>query len=215
MFITDRDLLVHEPSLFRDVVWTGQRLCKGVASVTGTTLTASALDNDFAAASIGAGHVAVVDGIACEVISRDDTDQLTVSRIRPTQLEPAIPVGPITDKPLWIVTFAPQIRLVHLQLLRLIGAEETGTGALPGAILESQITNPGDLASLEAFGVLAFLLAAAAATAASSSPLAVRAAFYRGLFSQERSRVTVRLDLDGDGVADAERRLNAAALERA
>lgn len=31
MFIRDRDLLLHEPSLFRDVGWVGQRLVKGSA----------------------------------------------------------------------------------------------------------------------------------------------------------------------------------------
>ncbi len=214
MFITDRDLLALEPSLFRDVVWSGQRLCKATASTLNTTLTATGADNDFSDAQITAGHVVVVDGAAYEVIERVSASELTISRLRPSTTDFPIPVSACTDKPLWIVTFAPQIRTIHQQILRMLGVEPAGAPVPPGTPTEAHITNRCDLAPLEIFGTLYLVLSAAAATAGPQSPLGIRAAFFRSLFSQERARAVATLDLDGDGRPETTARLNTAALQR-
>lgn len=214
MFINDRDLLVAEPNLFRDVVWVGQRLCRGTASTLNTTLTMTAPDTDFVAASVTTGHVVVVDGAAYEVIERIDGSVLTVSRLRPDAGDPPIPVPPIEDKPAWVVTFAPQIAVIHRQILRMLEVEPSASPSNPSAPLESSITNPQDLAAMEIFGTLYLVMSAAAATSGPQSPLGIRAAFYRSLFSQERARAAALLDLDGDGVAENVRRLNVAFLRR-
>ncbi|MFG0260543.1 MAG: hypothetical protein ACF8LK_09355 [Phycisphaerales bacterium JB041] len=47
MFATDRDLLVLEPSLVRDIGWVGQRLARGSGDIAGTTLTMTVQDVGF------------------------------------------------------------------------------------------------------------------------------------------------------------------------
>ncbi len=216
MFATDRDLLVVEPNLFRDVVWIGQRLCKATGSTLNTTLTVSDADVDFVDAAIAPGHVVTVDGAACEVIERISATELTVSRLRADPADLPIPVTPATDKPVLIVTFAPQLRLIHHQILRMLAVEPSGpsTPTSPTSPTESSITNPADLIPVEVFGTLFLILSAASATTGPQSPLGIRAAFYRALFSQERASTHAQLDLDGDGNPDTIRRMNVAALQR-
>ncbi|MCC6427209.1 MAG: hypothetical protein IT435_10360 [Phycisphaerales bacterium] len=214
MFITDRDLLAVEPNLFRDIVWAGQRLCKATASTLNTTLTITGADVDFNDAQIAPGHVATVDGASYEVVDVIAGNELTISRIRPTTADFAIPVSPMSDKPMWIVTFAPQIGVIHRQILRMLGLEPAGDSVPAGTPTEAHITNGIELAPIETFGALYLILSAAAAAAGPQSPLGIRAAFYRSLFSQERARAIAELDVDGDGRPELIRRMNIAALQR-
>src|SRR5689334_13428715 len=91
MFATDRDLLLIEPNLFRDAGIAGQRLLKGTCDISGTTLTLTAQDVDLAAANIGPGHVALVDGTPYEVLTRLTSTTATVSRPRASTTDPAQP----------------------------------------------------------------------------------------------------------------------------
>jgi hypothetical protein len=61
-FAVDRDLLVLEPGLFREVSWVGQRLVSGTGDASGTALTMTSQDVLFDAASVGDGHVVLVGG---------------------------------------------------------------------------------------------------------------------------------------------------------
>jgi len=63
MFIQDRDLLVFEPNLFRDVVWVGQRLTVGVASIGDVILAIEGADVDFENSGVEAGCVVTVGEI--------------------------------------------------------------------------------------------------------------------------------------------------------
>lgn len=213
MFATDRDLLIVEPHLFRDVLWAGQRLLKATGSVTASILTLSSADTSAALANITQGHVAVVDGAAYEVLERTGELTLLISRLRSSVLDPQIPVPDLSGKPVHVSTFAPQIAMVHRQMLRMLGIEPEGS-SIPGAVGEAAITNPRDLAPMQAFGALHIILAAAAATTGPQSPLGIRASFYRTLYSQERGRVVCTLDLDGDGAPETTRRMNTAILDR-
>lgn len=213
MFITDRDLLAAEPMLFRDVLWTGQRLYKGSASTSAGVLTAA--EGGLIAAGVQGGHVVVLDGGSYEVIERTDDTHLVVSRLRSETTDAAIPPPDASDRPAFIVTFAPQIAIIHRQILRMLDLEQGTAPVAPGLLSESAITNPRDLAPMEVFGSLYLILSAAAATAGPQSPLGIRAAFYRALFSQERGHALARLDRDGDGLADETRRLNIGFLRRA
>lgn len=207
MFASDRDLIVLEPNLLRDVAWVGQRLVKGDATISGTTLTLSNHDVDFDAAGIEAGHVVLVDGVAYEVLVRLSALTLTVSRVRADLDDAAIPPAPAGPVPMAIYTFAPQMGLVHDQILRLIGVEPQDP-VIPGAPTESSITNPGMLRRLESLSALHLIYAAASALSPAESPQAARSLMYRTRFGEERERVAVRLDLNGDGYPDATRRLN-------
>lgn len=204
MFTTDIHLLALEPLLFRDVSWLSQRLLLGSCDVAGDTLTLTASDNDLEDANVTAGHVAVIGGVAHEIVERLSDTTARVSRLRALAIDPIIPPAPGTGLAITIHTFAPQIAIVHAQLLRMAGSPD-----------ESQVTNAHDLALVESFGALHLIYAAASALSPPDSALALRAGLYRARFAEERARALLKLDLDGDAVPDATRRLNLIHLARA
>jgi len=213
MFATDRDLLVLEPTVFNDVGWVGQRLVKTTGSISGTTLTVAATP-DLEQVDVRGGHVALVNDVPYEVIERLSPTELTVSRLRSGSDGAVLPPAEITDAPVEVHTFGPQIALVHGQVLRAVGIEPDEP-ADPGAPAEEDITNPAALARLEALGALHLVFSAAAALAPVGSSQEARAALYRDRFAAERRRVVARLDLDGDGLPDATRRPNVVQFMRA
>lgn len=212
MFTTDRDLLLLEPSLFRDLAWIAQRLVRGTATIAGTTLTMSTQDVTLEAAGITAGHVVSFDNVGYEVLARLSASTATISRPRQDTSDPAIPPAPAAVPLLAeFTTFAPQARLVHHQLLRMLGIDPADPESSP---TESNITNPRALALPESLGALHLIYAAAAAPQRRDGPLHDRAEMYRRRFAQERLRAVVRLDLNNDAIADATRRLSIAQLSR-
>lgn len=209
-FITDRDLLIFEPSLFRDLHWSGQSLVTAAdAAISGTTLTSAA--SAFLTAGVAPGAVALVAGAALEVVAVTGETSLAISRPREAPDAPALPPLPVTAAALRIATFGPQIALVHADILRLLGVSPLG-GAAPS---EERILNPRALSRLEALGALHVIFFGAAASLADDSPLWSRAAHYRERYLHERREVFAQLDLDGDGVSDAIRRPGLARLRRA
>jgi hypothetical protein len=218
VFITDRDLLVLEPNLFRDVGWAGQRLLSATGSVSGTTLTVPGAD--FVALGVDAGHVAVLGANyeAVEVVQRLSATSLQVSRPRADAAGAAIAPSAGTGLAVVIGTFRPQIAIVHRQVLRMLGLGEAGS-ALGGeaGLDESAVTNPGELALLEAAGTLHLVLGSAGAVGAvggAGGAMARRAEHYREVFAAERGRTAARVDTNGDGVAEVTRYLNVVQLGR-
>lgn len=210
-FALDRDLLPFEPNLFRDIAWAGQRRVDlPAATRTGTILIATGAD--FIASDINPGAVAVHAGVTLEVVSRFSATQLNISLLRESPTAPAIPPPPATDAQLTLTSFAPQVAAVHDTLLRALGIEPTDPDAAPNA---ADITNPAALARLEAIGALHLIFTAAAATADDRSVLWTKASLYRDRFAALRRRLAVGIDLDGDGLPDATRRLNTLHLIRA
>lgn len=205
MFAHDRDLLRFEPALFRDLAWNSQRLSRGQGTVSGTTLTISTPEVAFDAAGITAGHVATINGISYEVLGRLFPTQLHISRLRADANGPAIPPSPVTNVECGIYTFAPQIGVVHRQVLRMLGIDPFAA-PVPGRPSETAITNADALVRLECVGALHLIYAAAGAASDETSPANQRAAMYKDLFAQERTRAHAELDLDGDGVPEVTRR---------
>lgn len=203
MFATDRDLLVLEPSLVRDVGWAGQRPVKGAGDVSGTTLTMTSQDVGFELAEVGAGHVVVIGGVVYEVVAPIDNTSLTISRMRASADGAALPPSPVTGATVEVMSFRPQLAVVHAQVLRMLGIDPD---APEQPVSEASITNPGSLALFEALGALHLIFAAGAALAGEGSPAAFKAAMYRDRFGAERGRVAARIDTDGDGLANATRR---------
>lgn len=215
MFAADRDLLVVEPELFRDVGWAGQRLVKGVGDVSGTTLTLTSQDNTLAAAGIGAGNVVTVGDVAYEVVARLSATTATISRIRPDPSGAVIPPAPATGKAVVVPTFGAQIAWTHRQILRMLGIDpdETDDG-----LKETDITNPAAFRESEAMGALSLVLISAAGPAVDGGSGAAirinRGLMYRERFAHMVRMVGARLDTDGDGVADATRRAGLVWLDR-
>ena len=68
MFASDRDLLVHEPALFRDVVIESQRVVKGLGTITSGTLAMEVSDITFEDAGVEKGWVVTVGNASLEVL---------------------------------------------------------------------------------------------------------------------------------------------------
>ena len=95
----------------------------------------------------------------------------------------------------------------------MLGLEPAGE-ALADELDETAVLNPAALSRLEALGALHVIYAGASAGQGSDSPAALRAAMYRDRFAAERGSVIVKLDTDGDGVADTARRPGLSRLVR-
>ncbi len=212
MFATDKDLLTLEPGLFRDVGWVAQRLTRGTGAISGNTLTVSGADVALDAAGITAGHVVTVGGTNYEVIARPTASTLTISRVRANPSDPIQPPSPVSGVEVFVMTFAPQIAMVERQALRMAGIEPED--AAPGAIQARDITNPSSLTMLVSLGALHTVYAAAGAGSGAGGSLTERAVMYRERFAAARQRAQVQIDLNGDGLPDATRRLNIAQFVR-
>jgi len=215
MFATDRDLLVLEPRLFFDIAWTTQTLVSASGAELGPDgVTLTLAGASFDTLGIDTGHVALVQQAPLEVLSRTSATELSVSKLRPTTGSAPVPATPGSGLSLSIATFAPQIGLIHDQLLRMIGVEP-GAPPAPGVAGEADITNPGDFRLAEALGALHLIYASAALLIGDRSTEWAKARMYRERFDAERRRLVAEIDLDADGVPDATRRPSAVQFRRA
>ena len=213
MFINDRDLLLLEPNLFRDASWAGQLLISATGNISGTTLTLTAYDVDFDGARVDGGYVVLVDGTPYEVIARLTATTATISRIRENTGDAPLMPSPVTTQLVSVMTFRPQASIAHAQVLRMLGIEPASTGET-GAVTDSDITNPEDLVLVECFAALHMIFAAVSSLSSPTSPLVERMEMYRQRFATERQRTAALIDTNGDGIADATRRLNIIQLTR-
>ena len=212
MFAQDRDLLILDPSLFRDGVILGQRLAIGNASIAATTLTMTGID--FAALGITAGHVVIFDGAALEITARLSSTTLTVSRPRASTSAAVIPPATATGRPMFIATFAPQIALAHDTLIRFAGLTPAGETPTDDAPAESTILNPAALITLETLTALASIYSALAGLTPATSPAAQRAEHFRRRAAAARAATAISLDLNADGLQDEVRHLDIISLFR-
>lgn len=203
MFARDRDLIVFEPNLFRDLAFAAQTLASGLANIAGTTMDVDS-DPTLEDRGVTTGHMVVVDQVPYEVLERVGTTEVTVSMIRPSITDPIIPPPKMNDRPAYVPTFAPQLALAHRQVLALVGIDPDSP--VPGTPAAGSVTNPRELVRLECLGALHLIYAAASAAGGEGGPLAQRARMYRERFARECGRVTAHLDLDGDGLPDTARR---------
>lgn len=222
MFALDRDLLVYEPGLFREVAWAGLTLVgdmSAAVSANGTTMTISG--TDLQALQVQAGMVAQLAALgACEITEILGTTQMSVSRLRARLSDAPMPLTTsTTNDTVRIQSVRPQIELIHGVLLASLGlvADDTigaAGDASTGAVEERQVLNARELAPLEALGALHLIYSSAAPLAGPNSILWSKAEMYRDRFARAKARATAAIDLDGDGVVDAVRQASVVRLQR-
>ena len=210
LLTTDRDLLIHEPSVFVDASSIATSLLSASdGTVSGTRLTSAS--SDFQAAGIDAGHVIVVGTQALEVVTRVDPTNLDVSRPRATLTEVNIPPGDGTTLSIDVRTFGRIIAEVEAWILGALGIDPVDP-TLP--LDETAILNPEDIQEAVALRTIAQVFAAASANSPTDASLADRAALYSLRAAEVRRQTKAVLDLDADGIADAIRHIDVVSLQR-
>lgn len=201
MFASDRDLLIFEPALPREVDWAGQRLLEnGVGNVAGgigVMLTAPA---SISGLGLLAGQLIRLSGVWGEVVEVVLPNLLTVSKLR---TEPEGAMIPLAEDGMGItgirvISYAPQRAIVHRQLIESLRLDADG-------LTLSAVLNPRSVARVEALGALHLIYAGAAAMTngtAAAGALSTKAQMYERRFNEQRSALTVRLDTNGDGQQD-------------
>jgi hypothetical protein len=215
MFATDRDLLVLEPRLLREVAWVGQRVYANASVAVdagGTGVTDGA--GPFESFGIGVGSVLLLNDLVVEIVDVPGPTQATISLVRGSRDGEAIPASSLgATAKMDVDTFVPQIELVHRQVLRGLGLAP-GVTEIGGAPAEDRVVNVEAMADLEALGALHLIYAAATPLASEASAIAAKAAAYQERFRAARLGIGAEIDLDGDGVADATRHVGAFQLVR-
>lgn len=214
-FSTDSDLLKWEPTLFRDLAVPGQRLASGADGVTaGIAFTSESAD--FTAAGVAPGHVLRLideDGQAygCwQILSVESATELLATQVGRAAADSVdLPVG--QDWAWAIDTFDPQAEEVRFELLARLGLAVGDDGLDLGDL----VLQPRSLRRASVFATLIMILEGASGAAQEGRNLAAKAALYRRLYDKELARLRVRLDRDGDGLADDARSPGSIRLERA
>lgn len=213
MFSQDRDLMVYEPGLLRDVAWVGQRRLSATGSVSGTTLTLAS--GSFTDAQVQAGQVVLFDGVALEIVSVESATTATVSLLRADAGGGAVAPIAASNRSVMIYDFSPQRAIVHRQVLAMLGIDSAGDGSDGiNGIDESMVTNPGALTRLECLGTLHLVYSGASAPGRGSDRFEQRVGLYLERYRRERESVVAMIDTDGDGIAEATRRANGFVLSR-
>jgi hypothetical protein len=209
--VTDRDLLIVEPSAFVDAASAATVLLSAAdGGVSSETLTSAS--SNFATLGIDSAHVIVVAGQPLEIVQRLSATQLEVSRPRAASADAKIAPGNGSNQAFSVPTFARLIAQTQFDLLQALGARPDDP-SLP--LAEDDVLNPEPLSRLIALRALERVFALASAHDPDDASLAGRSAVLAAQAADLAASTVILLDLDGDGEADATRRVRVAAWLRA
>lgn len=203
-FSSDVDVAKFEPGVFGSWFLSSQVLCSGSNGiVAGTQFTASGVD--FSAAQVAAGCVIYLESAdgaikgAFEIADVIDSTHLTVSVLRASTEQAAIPIGSASGLTWRIVTYAPQAYEVLFQLSQKLGLSP-GCPDAAGSV--NDITNPAALRQASVFGILAAVFEALYTGADGQTVLVEKKEQYQWQFGKAVERLRVKIDTDDDGDAD-------------
>lgn len=215
--ITDRDLVTIEPSIFVDAQVEGTLLTEASdAAVTRSNRKLVSSSSDFTGDGITTSHVVVVtyptsDNQVLEITSVSSSTVLVVSRARAQLSDPAIKPQDGNTLPFKIITFQRAIEQTQAWVLGALGLVDTGQ---VDDLDETDITNPEDVKRMIATLTIARVFAAAAAGAPADAGLAAQSALYSTRVRETAHQTRALIDLDGDGLPEATRRIDVLALVR-
>ncbi len=211
--ITDRDLAVVEPSIFIDAGNQATLLYGASNGAIATNTRFTSVGSDFAGKGIDLGHIITVDtpSQVLEVTGPQSTDTVLVSRLRVDSTDPAITLDNTTGLTFSIYTFERAIDRAESWVLGALGLVDTGQ---VDDLDETDITNPEDVKRMIATLTIARVFAAAAAGAPADAALAAQSALYSTRVRETAHQTRALIDLDGDGLPEATRRIDVLALVR-
>lgn len=204
-FSNDVDLMKFEPNVFGLWFLSSQVLCGGDNGiVAGTQFTASGVD--FIASGVQPGQVIWLqssdDAIkgAFEIVEILDAGHLTVSVVRTSDEQAAIPIGSTSGLVWRIVSYAAQGYEVLWRISQRLGLSP-GCSAADYDV--DDIVNAESLRQASVFGILMMIFGALYEGLDGQAVLNEKADHYQWQFDTAIQRVHVKVDTDGDG--DAER----------
>jgi hypothetical protein len=203
MDAVDRDLLVLESRVFRDVGFASQRRLEASGSISGTSLSVGGVN--LVAAGISAGMVAVFgpagQGVSVEIVSVTNATSCVVSSLRSVRDGAAIaPVVAAGSQSVVIGTFGPQLQGARQEIERLANLGEG-----------EQIVQDGSGRLLQCVLALRAIYQIAAEGAPEGSWLGQKLAWYQQRVRTETMRCVLKVEVDGEVV---ERRLFAGQMSR-
>jgi hypothetical protein len=213
MFTQDRDLLMYEPGVLAEAGWNAQRTLHGPGTLAGASLTLGAGAPGWSGAGVSVGSVltlapagasALGPGVPVEVASLAGA-VAGVSLARARGDDP--PIVPTLSGPVVVTawSFALQRRAAHGLVLRMLGLWQAGESVPPGELTASSVTNPQDLAGLEALLALQMVYASLPVGTPAGERVAGKRALLAQRVEQQRKVSRALVDTDGDGEADVVR----------
>lgn len=175
-FISDRDLLMFEPTLCRDAGWVATELARAEATLISGELSLSGIDPGVR--GIVAGQLVTIAAETCEITAVSGSGTvgggISVALPRASETGPAIAPANATG-PAHVLTFARHIQAAHEIILQQLGI----TGLAPSDLLhESRITTAPGMKFVEACTALELIFAAAAGASGPASAARQRSEFY-------------------------------------
>lgn len=204
LFSKDMDLAVYEPEVFAGLHLRSQEVCGGTDGlIMGTQFSAAMVD--FVACRIMPGYILRLesaDGTIAgnyEIAQVVDGGTLYVTVMRTSAADPLVPIGGMSGLTWRIVRYDLQAQEAMLQISARLGLRPGCAGADYGV---ENVTNPEALRQPSVFATLALIFEAMYAGAEGQQVLKEKAAHYRRRFDEAVERVTVLVDISGDGTAD-------------
>jgi len=202
---TDRDLLILEPNVFRDVLFDSQTPVRADDGAIASGVLTSA-SSDFVAAGAAVGSVVLTAGLPLVVTAVNSATSLDVALVRADDAPPAPPPDS-EGLAVRLSTFGPQIDESERRTRRSLGIAASDDDV-------SELLECAGVTRLVAIGALELVYAAAATRTEPSDPMWARSAWHHERYRAELRRVVARIDTDGDGTADGVRRTQPTRLVR-